>query len=293
MSRRMTLLAGSALAAVVAGGVADCSSGSASPASATSPTAAAPTAAPTAVPTIEPTSTATSAFPNAGLSSTQLQAAFKAAVAAGTAAHVVGSVAQNGATFSLDLHLNKDGSTEGTVAQGEASAPIKAVGGVTYIQLSPAFLKQVAALDPAITPGVVNAAQDKWVTSQSPIGRSFAGGLSGLTSYDAFMATIENGSPSGSASAPAGPVAASPLPSASTFQRLQLDGLTADGTTAYGGGTVAVYRGVDGSTAYFAATGPAYLEKASANDADAGTLTFTWNQPVPVTAPPPSDIFGG
>jgi hypothetical protein len=290
VSRRMTLLAGSALAAAVAGGVADCSSGTASPASATSHTTAAPTAVPTAVPTIEPTSTATSAFPNAGLSSGQLQAAFQAAVAAGTAAHVVGSVAQNGATYSLDLHLNRDGSTEGSISQGGASAPVKAVGGVTYVQLTPAFLKRAAALDPAITPGVITAAQDKWVTSQSSIGRSLAAGLSSLTSYDAFMAMIETGSPSGSVSAPPRSTTASALPSAGT---LQLDELTADGTTTYDGGTVAVYRGAGGSTAYFAATGPAYLEKTTANGADAGTLGFTWNRPVAVSAPPSSDIFDG
>lgn len=290
MSRRMTLLAGSALAAAVAAGAADCSSGSASPASSTGRTTAAPTAVPTAVPTLEPTATATSAFPNAGLSSAQLQAAFKAAVAAGTAVHVVGSVAQNGATFALDLHLNKDGSTEGSIMQGAASVPVKAVGGITYIQLTPAFLRQAAAVDPSITPNVISAAQDKWVTSQSSIGQSFASGLSGLISYDAFLTTIENGSPSGSVSAPGASVTASALPSSGT---LQLSDLTADGTTAFDGGTVAVYRGTDGSTAYFAATGPAYLEQAITKGPDAGTLALTWNQPVAVTAPPPSSIFNG
>ena len=292
MSRTMRLLTGSALAAAVtavAAGVGGCSSGPA--ARAGSPASAAPTAAPTAVPTIEPTATAGAAFPNAGLSSARLQAAFKAAVAAGTAAHVVGSVAQNGARFSVDLHLNKDGSTEGSIAQGGVSVPIKAVGGITYVQLTPAFLRRLAAEDPSAASGVIGAVQDKWVTSQSPVGRSLAGGLSSLTSYGAFMATIENGGPSGSASAPAG--SATPSAGFPSAGALQLSGLTADGTTTYRGGPVAVYRGADGSTAYFAPTGPAYLEKATAGGTDGGTVSLTWNQPVPVTAPPSADIVNG
>lgn len=69
MSRMTSLLAVPALAAAVAAGLAGCSSGSGSPATASS-----------------------AAYPNAGLSGSQLLTAFKSAVASGTAVHVVGSI---------------------------------------------------------------------------------------------------------------------------------------------------------------------------------------------------------
>lgn len=281
MSRTKALFAGSALAAATmaatAGMAAGCSSGHGSSSGGGTGS------------TGTPANSAAASAPNAGLSGPRLQSAFKAAVAAGTAVHVVGSVAQSGSTFSLDMNLDKNGSTEGTITQSGATIPIKVVDGVTYIQLTPQFLKQEAAVDPAITPSVINAIQNKWVSSKSAIGESLASGLAGLTGYESFLATIENGGASPSASA-SGPAASA---SASGSGGLDLATLTPAGTTTYNGKTVAVYKGADGTTAYFAASGPAYLEKVTATGAEPGTLTFTWNQPVTVTAPPPSEIFSG
>ena len=253
-----SLLAVPAVAAAVAAGLAGCSSGSGSPATASS-----------------------TAFPNAGLSGSQLLTAFQSAVASGTAVHVVGSIDQSGTPITLDLNLDKNGSSSGSVSQSGASVPIKVVDGVTYVQLTPALLKQEAATDPAVTAGVINLIQDKWVSSQSTIGQSISSSFDGLTSYDAFLATIESGGASTSSSD-----SASSAP-------LTLADLTAAGTTSYNGGTVAVYKSSDGSTAYFAASGPAYLEKATSAGSTSGTLTFTWNQPVTVTAPASSAIFTG
>lgn len=185
----------------------------------------------------------------------------------------------------MDLNLNKDGSNSGSVSQGTATVPVKVVNGVTYVQLTPTLLKQEAATDPSVTAGVINLIQNKWVSSQSSIGQSIASSFNGLTSYDAFLATIENGGASASA-------AASATGSASSAPLTLVD-LTPAGTTSYNGGTVAVYKSSDGSTAYFAASGPAYLEKVTAAGSTSGTITFTWNQPVTVTAPPSSDIFSG
>jgi hypothetical protein len=257
-----SLLAVSAFAAAVAAGLAGCSSGSASPATASS-----------------------TAFSNAGLSGSQLLTAFKSAVASGTAVHVVGSVSQSGAPISLDLNLDKNGSSSGSVTQGNENVPIKVVNGVTYVQLTPNLLKQEAASDPSISAGVINLIQNKWVSSQSSIGQSLSSSFSGLTNYDAFLATIENGGASASATVSAsGSASSAPV---------SLVDLTPAGTTSYNGSTVAVYKGSDGSTSYFAASGPAYLEKVTAAGSTSGTITFTWNQPVTVTAPPSADIFTG
>lgn len=262
MSRLTSLLAGSALAAVLAAGVAGCSSGSASPATASS-----------------------AAYPNAGLSGSQLLTAFKSAVASATAVHVSGSISASGTPITLDLKLDKNGTSSGGVTQGSASVPFKVVNGVTYIQLTPALLKQEAAGDPSISAGVINLIQNKWVSSQSSIGQSISSSFDGLTNYDAFLTTIENGGAAASATATAsGSANSAPI---------TLTDLTPAGTTSYNGGTVAVYKSSDGSTAYFAASGPAYLEKVTATGSTSGTITFTWNQPVTVTAPPSSDIFNG
>ena len=261
MSRMTSLLAVSAVAAAVAAGLAGCSSGSGSPATASS-----------------------SAFPNAGLSGSQLLTAFKSAVASGTAVHVVGSVDQSGTPISLNLNLDKNGTSAGSVSQGAATVPLKVVNGVTYIQLTPTLLKQEAATDPAVTAGVISLIQNKWVSSQSSIGQSISSSFDPFTSYDTFLASIESGSASTSATDTA---------SSASSASLTLGDLTAAGTTSYNGGTVAVYKSSDGSTAYFAASGPAYLEKVTATGSTSGTITFTWNQPVTVTAPSASDIFSG
>jgi hypothetical protein len=257
-----SLIAVSALAASVAAGLAGCSSGSASPATASS-----------------------TAFSNAGLSGSQLLTAFKSAVASATAVHVVGSINESGTPISLNLNLDKNGSSSGTVSQGNETVPIKVVDGVTYIQLTPSLLNQEAASDPSITAGVISLIQNKWVSSQSSIGQSISSSFDGLSNYDGFLASIESGGASASATVTAsGSASSAPI---------TLSDLTPAGTTSYNGGTVAVYKSSDGSTAYFAASGPAYLEKVTAAGSTSGTITFTWNQPVTVTAPSSSDIFSG
>lgn len=277
--RVKTLLAGAALAVVTVAGAAGCSSDG----------GAAPGGGPAGA------DAATAAHPNAGLSGPRLRSAFASAVTTGTAVHVAGSVAQGSSPFSLNLNLNKNGETEGEVAQSGATVPVRVVGGVTYIQLTPQFLKLEASSDPAITPSVISEIQNKWVSSRSPVGQSLASGLGSLTNYNSFLGSIASEGASPSASASAKP-SASATPSATASGSagpLDLSSLTPAGTTTLNGQTVAVYRGADGSTAFFAASGPAYLEKVVAKGSDAGTLTFTWNQPATVSAPPSSDIFNG
>lgn len=271
MSRTKTLLAGSVLALATAAGAAGCADGTDSTTTARTDTGS---------------GVARSAAPNAGLTGTQLHAAFQNAVATGTAVHVKGSVAQGSSPFSMDLNLDKNGSSEGSVTQSGATVPIKVVDKVTYIQLTPQFLKLEAASDPSITPSVISAVQNKWVTSRTSVGQSLASGLGNLTGYTSFLGTIENAGSSSASPAPS----ASPSGSGGPFD---LKRLTPAGTTTFNGMTVAVYKASDGSSAFFAASGPAYLEKVTASGPNAATLTFTWNKPVTVTAPPSSDIFTG
>jgi hypothetical protein len=286
-----TRLAASVLAAATAAaaaGLAGCSSASApSTAPATTPAATAPD----------------TAFPNAGLSGPQLLSAFKSAAAAATSVHVVGSFDQGGSPYKVDLQLAKNGATTGSVSQAGASIPVKVVDGVVYIQLTPSFLKLEAAGNPSITPEVINLLQNKWVSSQTSLGKSLAAGFDGLLNYESFITTLATGGATTSAPAsgtqsgptsPASPTrATSPTGSASpsSSPAVDLTDLTAAGTTTYNGETVAVYKSSNGSVAYFAASGPAYLKKVVAKGSQPGTVTFTWNQPVAVTAPASPEIF--
>lgn len=268
---RTNLLAGAVLAATTAAAAAGCASGAAA--------SAAPKPAPA-----EAVMAAGSNASNVGLSGPQLLAAFKSAAAAGTAVHVVGQFEDAGSPYALDMNLNKSGTTAGSISQSGAAIPVRVVDDVTYIQLTPAFLKLEAQSDPSITAGVINLVQNKWISSQSSMGRQFASSLAGLTTYDSFIATLENGGGSSSAStgasaSPSGPPAA------------KLSDLTPAGTTTYDGKTVAVYKSPNGSTAFFDASGPAYLEKVTTRGAQSGEITFTWNKPVKVVAPQPSEIF--
>ena len=232
-----------------------------------------------------------SAYPNAGLPGPQLQAAFKSAAAAGTAVHVKAAFKESGKPDTVDMTLDKNGQAQGTVTQNGAAIPIKKVNGVTYVQLTTAFLTQEAKADASITPDVIKAIENKWVSSQSAIGQSIASNFAGLTDYTAFTTALASGgtaSPSVSL-ATSGTASASPSNSAG----VTLSNLTAEGTAELNGQPVAVYKNSNGTTAYFAASGPAYLEKAVATGAESGVATFTWNQPVTVTAPSASDIFSG
>lgn len=285
------LLTATALTVAAATGMAGCASSTA------------PTSASTAAPSSSGTSKVNA---NVGLTGPQLQAAFKAAAAKANAVHVVGAFNESGTPYALDLNLNKNGATSGSISQNGASIPLRVVNNVTYIQLTPEFLKQEAKSDPSLTPGVISLIQNKWVSSQSAMGQQLSADFDGLINYDSFMKTIENGaspspSASGSSSASGMPSmssmsssassSASASPSTSSSPAVSLADLTADGTATYNGKTVAVYKSPNGSIAYFDASGPAYLDKVISKGADAGTITFTWNKPVTVVAPQPSEIF--
>ena len=234
-------------------------------------------------------SSAAPATSNIGLSTPKLLAAFKAAVASGTAVHVSGTVSSSGSSTTLDLQLNKDGSASGEIGESGATIPVKVVDGVTYTELTAAFLKLLAASDSSITASEISALQNQWVSStDGSIGESLASSFDGLTSYDSFTSTMESGDTSTASASATASAAASASASASSSAGtggVDLTKLTADGTTTYNGATVAVYKNADGSTAYFAASGPAYMLKVTSVGSDGGSMTFTWNQPTTVTAP--------
>lgn len=223
------------------------------------------TVPPSAAPIGSTRSTATPAAQNAGLTDSALLAAFKKAADSATAVHVKGTMKGGADTTSLDLQLNRVANTaQGTTGTQGATIPIISVGGVEYVQLTDSVIKLSGA--ETIAPLV----RDTWVSSTSEVGKHMDADFKYLMSYGDFIAGITS-SDSG-----------------------DLTGPSAAGTATYDGQTVAVYEDDDGTEAYFAANGPAYLLAiVDSPSSGGGVLTFVWNRPTTVTAPPASQIYKG
>ena len=210
-------------------------------------------------------STTTPAAPNAGLTHSALLDAFRKAAASATAVHVKGRMKAGTEITSLDLQLNRVANTaQGTIGTQGATFPVILVGGVQYVQFTDSVMKLSGA--DTIAPFV----RDKWVASDSETGKAMDSDFTSLISYDGFIAGIASAGSGG------------------------LIGRTAAGTTTYNGQTVAVYKHDNGTEAYFAATGPAYLLAiVDSSSSGGGLLAFVWNRPTTVTAPPASQIYKG
>lgn len=247
-------LAGVGLAALAA-----CSSGGSSPA------AAAGTASGSASPSTAASTAATAT--NAGLTDSALRAAFAAAAKGASAVHMKGAVTSSGQTISIDVHLNKDESTDGTLTIGTAQLPVKAIGGVYYLEFTPSFI-QYMAKQQGSNPAAFSMLSGKWVSSNSTMGKNLASSFSQFMSYSTMIKQVEDNSDG--------------------------DTVTAAGTTTLNGQSVAVYNSTKGSKLYFAASGPAYfLEQVVGGSDGSGTIDYTWNQPTTVSPPPASQIFNG
>ena len=166
-------------------------------------------------------------------------------------------------TITVDLHLNRDGSSVGTLSIDDAVQPVRAVGGVYFVQMTSSYIHYLvvhggnAALYAPMT--------NKWVSSAAGA-ESLPAKYATLLSYTLFFKTVTQAKD---------PVA-----------------LHAAGLTTLDGRSVALYTTAQGDRFYVSATGPAYLllEDGSRTDSS-GSLSFSWNQPVTVTTLPASDII--
>lgn len=245
-----------ALAALALAAVAGCGSSSSNSASAPGSSAASAPASASA-------SAAGGKGSNVGLSDSALRAAFTNATKGASAMHINGTLSQQGQSLSMDLVLNKDNTSEGTIALGNAKLPVKAIGGVDYIQLTPSFLQFISQQE-SVPAAELAPVTNKWITSNSAQGKSISQGFAQFMTFSALTGSI-----SGDDSDPA----------------------TAAGTATLNGQTVAYYTTKKGAKLYFQADGPAYLLREEDSGSDgAGTITIVWNQPEKVTAPAASEI---
>jgi hypothetical protein len=204
---------------------------------------------------------------NASLSSSEINSRIDTALKSITAMHAKGSITQSGSTITMDLQLNKDGSAQGSVGEGGTTIPLTATNGVDYFQVTPSLVKMIEAQDSSAADQLgAELMQGHWISSQSGLGASLKSSFSSLTDLKSMTEQISSND---------------------TLTYLH------NGTVA--GQQVAQYKDVspDGSsptaTISVPLTGDALpiLEDAGSQ----GQMTFTWNEPTKVSAPPADEVL--
>lgn len=192
----------------------------------------------------------------------QVEGAVRTAFQGASAVHIHGTLSNQSGSLTLDLQLNKDNTASGTVNEGGATMPLRAVGGTYYLQFTPQLVG--ASTNPQVKQAAAKLT-GKWVTGTSGLASGIVGSLKQLLSYDGFLQNMFSQS--------------SQVPNATTTD-------TVDGVP------VVVYEASDGASVYVATASPHYLMRMTAPSDGSGQLDFTnWNRPVPVTAPAAADIY--
>lgn len=216
----------------------------------------------------EPSSpSATAATPvsatNAHLSSSQISGAITTAVAQATALHLAGTFTSVATPLTTDSHLNRNGTSSGTITYMGATIPFQVSDGTEYFQLTRTFMALIKLTQ--------TSAEGKWVTAASSHGQGPAVVFSQFITLKNFIDTDMT-------------------LSGATFTFEKLDHLGAQ--------PVAVYREQVGSGSVYtfdiAATGPALpLEITGGDNDNSANVQLAWNQPTTVAPLPPSQIYTG
>lgn len=201
---------------------------------------------------------------NEHLTSAQVVARYQAALAAIDAAHVKGTLIQGGQAATLDIQVNKDNTSEGSITTNATTIPfIGLSSSLGYIQYT-AGLESAAKIDPASPVG--KALLNKWASSNTTLGAAYNQAIAPMASWSSIT---------------------------------QLTGPTTDtyayqGTATVNGRQVVQYKdksataGVPDALVSFPVSGPMLPVQMSAGTS--GGLSFVWNQPTKVTAPPAADL---
>lgn len=208
---------------------------------------------------------------NVGLTSAQANAAINSAVGNATALHVKGSMGSGAQLISMDIQFDKN-SAQGTLVEGPTTIPFIAVNGTSYIEFTSSLLAAAGSESGQSSAAANQLLLNKWVSSTSSLGSSIASSFTPFMSLSAFTKQVTSSS----------------------------DKLTSDGTATVDGQAVANYKDVDTSQTppvtevlSLMQNGPALPLQVAGSGTEAGTMTFTWNQPTTITAPPASEIYSG
>lgn len=200
---------------------------------------------------------------NEGLGSAEVIARYQAALGAINAAHAKGTLIQGGQSTTIDIQVNKNGTSSGTVSTGGTTIPFVGVGALGYIQYT-ASLETAAKIDPSSVVG--KALLNKWAASNTALGDTYNQAIAPMASWSSITQLTG--------------------PSTDTY--------TYQGTATVNGEQVAQYKdksasaGVPDALVSFPVSGPMLPVQMSAGGS--GGLSFVWNQPTTVTAPPSADL---
>lgn len=200
---------------------------------------------------------------NKALTSTQVVAEYHSAFSTINAAHVKGTLVQGGQAIDLDIQVNKSGTSSGSLTANGLSIPFIGVGNVGYVQYT-AGLEAAAKIDPTTQLGKLML--NKWAPSTSSLGSSYYQAIAPMATWSSI----------------------SQLSGPST------DTYTYQGTASVNGRQVAQYKdksvtaAVPDALVSFPVSGPMLPVQMSAGSS--GGLSFVWNQPTTITAPPAADL---
>ena len=188
---------------------------------------------------------------NANLTQAELLTRLQDALADVTALHMKGKIIEDGSTTTVDMQLNKDGSSQGTMVTPGATVPIIVVDGVTYTQVTSSYAVS--------SPSASDAKVGDWVelTGQA---------ASSATDFGLMLQELD-----------------SPSKYSYTYQGTS----TVGGRSVAQYKEVPVGTGVE-KVLSIPLSGAAL--PISVDGGAAGTFTFAWNQPTKVVAPPPSKV---
>lgn len=207
---------------------------------------------------------------NAHLTQAQLVARLKTAMGTVTALHMKGSMTDSGSTTVMDIQVNKDGSGQGTMTVAGMTIPMISIGSTTYTQITASYANMIKSGMGSAASSTIGAQ----FTSEMTVGKWIK--YTGDSSADSALGSFSNFSD----------MTSQLTDNSDTFTYL--------GTSTLNGQPVAQYKDVskDGSspaaTMSILLTGSPLPIKEDAGSQ--GSVTFTWNQPTKVTAPPAADV---
>ncbi len=187
---------------------------------------------------------------------TDALATAREALRAATGVEISGTVRNNGQAIRLDLTLDGNNDSQGTLTINNNDVQLIKVSQTVFIKGDMDFLKQYAGNDTA----ALNALNGKWLKAATTTDFD-------LFTLDGFAGLLKGGT---------GTATVDTNVTQSTLNGRQ----------------IVVVSQTDGSTLDIANTGPAVPLVLNAKGSDGGQLTFSnYNKPVSITAPPASDVF--
>lgn len=202
----------------------------------------------------------------ASLPASQILSKAKAAVQAAKTVRIVGQFKSSGQTVGLDLDFKPGTGTVANLTLSGAKVNVVAIGQTVYFKGDSLFWSQIAAQQPggsSAGKAFVALAAGRWFkVSKSATGSQIPGfsQLAQFTSLSTFVNQV--------------------------FSPASTNGAKNGGAATVDGQATVKLIGAQGGDLYVATSGTPYPVELTSPSATAGTLNFTYNVPVTVTAPP-------